>query len=102
MVKVAVAGGSGNVARELIEGILAAKRHQIMVLTRNKPDEHKRDGVQWVQADYHNKAALVEVLAGVDVVLSFVLPYSDNEDIAQKTLIDACIAAGVKRFAPSE
>ena len=44
----------------------------------------------------------MDALRNVDVVLSFILPFSDSGNIAQKTLIDACIDAGVRRFAPSE
>jgi len=43
---------------------------------------------------------LKTALQGVHTVLSFVL--SDPENIAQKNLIAASVAAGVKRFAPSE
>lgn len=60
------------------------------------------DGIQQIKVDYHDKEALVEILKGIDVVLSFVLPYTDPEDVAQKNLIDASVEAGVKRFAASE
>lgn len=35
-------------------------------------------------------------------MLSFVDAMSDPDNIAQRTLIDAGVRAGVKRFAPSE
>lgn len=54
------------------------------------------------QVDYHDLDRLTAVLDGVDVVLSFILPFTDTDNIAQKTLIDACVKAGVRRFAPSE
>lgn len=60
------------------------------------------EGIKWIKVDYHRKQALTEILNGNDVVLSFVLPFSDPEDIAQKNLIDASVQAGVKRFASSE
>ncbi|KEF57074.1 uncharacterized protein A1O9_07264 [Exophiala aquamarina CBS 119918] len=41
-------------------------------------------------------------LRGTEVVLSFIVGHLDPEGIAQKNLVDACIAARVKRFAPSE
>jgi len=46
--------------------------------------------------------SLTAALDGVDVVLSFILPFADKDNVAQKNLIDACIKAGVRRFAPSE
>ncbi|KAH8656570.1 nmrA-like family protein-like protein [Tricladium varicosporioides] len=101
MVKVVVAGGSGNVAREIIDELLRGK-HQITVFTRSNPDQLRNEGLDVVQVDYTNKADLVQHLQGIDVVLSFIVVASDPGNIAQRTLIDACLAAGVKRFAPNE
>lgn len=42
------------------------------------------------------------MLKGVHTVLSFVDAMSDPDNMAQRTLIDASVRAGVKRFAPSE
>lgn len=44
----------------------------------------------------------MEALRGVHTLLSFIQLLSDPDQKAQKNLIDAAIAAGVKRFAPSE
>ncbi|OAG44392.1 hypothetical protein AYO21_01388 [Fonsecaea monophora] len=52
-----------------------------------------------VEVDYLDTDELVLNLKGVDVVLSFVLDY---ENRVQKALINACVLAKVKRFAPSE
>ena len=52
--------------------------------------------------DYTDKPALVELLKGFDVVLSFLIAHLDVGNVTQKNLIHACIEAGVKRFAPSE
>ncbi|KKA19886.1 hypothetical protein T310_6116 [Rasamsonia emersonii CBS 393.64] len=52
--------------------------------------------------DYTDHAALVRNLQGAHTVLAFISPTSDPESRCQKALIDACVAAGVKRFAPSE
>lgn len=60
------------------------------------------DRIQQIKVDYCHKKALVAILKEIDVVLSFILPYSDPEDIAQRNLIDTSIEAGVKRFAASE
>jgi len=54
------------------------------------------------QVDYQNLDNLTAALDGVGVVLSFILPFADKDNVAQKNLIDACIKAGVRRFAPSE
>lgn len=52
--------------------------------------------------DYTNKDHLAEALRGTHTVLSFIQLLSDPGQQSQKNLIDACVAAGVKRFAPSE
>ena len=57
-------------------------------------------GVKVVKLDYLNQEQLVGALEGVHTVLCFFS--SDPENLGQKALIDACITAGVKRFAPSE
>lgn len=58
--------------------------------------------VHWQAVDYNGKDSLVDALRGTHTLLSFVQPLSDSDQTAQKKLIDAAIAAGVKRFAPSE
>ncbi|KIW12377.1 hypothetical protein PV08_09654 [Exophiala spinifera] len=103
MVKLAIAGGSGQVAREIIDALLATRNHDITILTRN--ETHPNDdlpGIQRRVVDYSDQNSLVEALRGFHTLLSFIQPLSDPEGRVQKTLIDAAIAAGVKRFAPSE
>ncbi|PKS05195.1 hypothetical protein jhhlp_008563 [Lomentospora prolificans] len=103
MVKIAVAGGSGQVAREVIDALLAAKRHDIIILSRKKPlTSNNALGISWETVDYNNKECLTMALKGVHTVLSFIQLLSDPDQIAQKNLIDAAVGAGVQRFAPSE
>ena len=53
--------------------------------------------------DYDDPADLVQSLRGMHTVLSFInQPMEGPGSNAQQNLIDACISAGVKRFAPSE
>jgi hypothetical protein len=59
-------------------------------------------GVHYHQVDYNDKYGLSEALRGVHTVLSFIQVLSDPDQQSQKNLIDACVTAGVKRFAPSE
>ncbi|KFA65119.1 hypothetical protein S40285_07145 [Stachybotrys chlorohalonatus IBT 40285] len=103
MVKVAVAGGSGQVARAVTDALVANGKHEILILGRGKaPPTENRPGVQWKRVNYLDKSDLAGALAGVHTVLSFVQVLADQDGSAQKNLIDACISAGVKRFAPSE
>ena len=62
----------------------------------------QRLGVTWHAVSYGNANDLREALTGVHTVLSFIQLLSDPNQESQKNLIDAAIAAGVKRFAPSE
>ncbi|KAJ8121955.1 hypothetical protein ONZ43_g1725 [Nemania bipapillata] len=103
MVKVVVAGGSGQVAREVVDALVESKKHDIMIFTRGAaPPIAIAPGVKWKTVDYHDKEALTEALRGVHTVLSFVQLLSDPDQKAQKNLIDAAISAGVTRFAPSD
>ncbi|KAJ2988384.1 hypothetical protein NUW58_g4009 [Xylaria curta] len=103
MVKIVVAGGSGQVAREVVDALLASGKHDITVFSRDPtPTAVSTPGVKWQAVDYHDKEALVEALLGIHTILSFVQLLSDPGQEAQKNLIDAAIGAGVKRFAPSD
>jgi hypothetical protein len=59
-------------------------------------------GVTWAKTDYSDKELLTSILAAVNTVLSFVGGSQDPGSAIQKNLIDAAVAAGVQRFAPSE
>ncbi|KAK4184824.1 hypothetical protein QBC35DRAFT_505117 [Podospora australis] len=102
MVKIAVAA-PGQVASEIIEGLVATGKHEIILLARRDPRAGDiTEGVTWNKVDFSNKESLTSILSGVHTVLSFVMAHTDENSVSQKTLIDASIAAGVKRFAPSE
>ncbi|KAJ5490296.1 hypothetical protein N7453_011121 [Penicillium expansum] len=103
MAVIAVAGGNGNVAPHIIDALISRNRHRIVVLSRKPPPKSLTPGLsEHKQVDYHNSDCLCAALKGVNVVLSFILPFGDKDNLAQKTLIDACIKVGVRRFAPSE
>ncbi|KPM43139.1 hypothetical protein AK830_g3424 [Neonectria ditissima] len=103
MVKIAVAGGSGQVACEVIDALIASNKHDITILSRrNASAADTIPGVNWRTVSYDDTSTLVEALRGTHTLLSFVQLLSDPEQKSQKNLIDAAILAGVKRFAPSE
>ena len=139
MVKVAIAGGSGSmirnparrwqkdtqanwwkdVAREVIDQILAKESHEIVVLSRQVwsllsaegtilikeqiPPRTDNSNTKWVQVDYESKASLVRAFSDIDTVLSFLaIPDPSSMVRLQKNMIDAAIEAGVRRFSPSE
>ncbi|KAF4628829.1 hypothetical protein G7Y89_g9329 [Cudoniella acicularis] len=103
MVKIAVAGGSGHIASEVIDVLAATHKHEILILSRKDPSTTESlPGVTWAKTDYTDKAQLTSILNGVHTVLCFSSAHTDHGSAAQKLLIDAAVAAGVKRFAPNE
>ncbi|KAK6330097.1 hypothetical protein TWF718_003525 [Orbilia javanica] len=104
MVNVTIAGGSGQVSKEIIDAFIESKKHHITVLSRHglSATTSTPPEVCWKTVDYNDKEGLTKALHGTHTLLSFVQILSDPDQISQKNLIDAAIAAGVKRFAPSE
>ncbi|GKU07926.1 2-hydroxyisoflavone reductase [Fusarium langsethiae] len=103
MVKIAIAGASSGLAREVLDKLVAAEKHDIKALVRKNPSEFPQlKNVEWIQIDFSDKAELVNILEGVNTVLCFFAVHLDPGSENQKRLIDAAVEAGVKRFAPSE
>ncbi|KAM7184477.1 hypothetical protein V8F20_012216 [Naviculisporaceae sp. PSN 640] len=105
MVKIAIAGASGNVGLEVVDALASTGKHEVLALSRTEGPPSGipvQDGVRWVKAEYTDLEHLTGLLKGVDTVLSFIVVHNDPGNLAQKNLIDASIKAGVRRFAPSE
>ncbi|KAK6508683.1 hypothetical protein TWF506_010762 [Arthrobotrys conoides] len=103
MVKIAISGGTGNVAQEVFDALVATGKHEIILLSRKDvPSTPLPRGVTHVQTTYDDVEELVQVLQGVHTVLCFIVSQSDSGNVSQKNLIDASVKAGVKRYAPSE
>ncbi|KAK8137574.1 hypothetical protein PG984_003067 [Apiospora sp. TS-2023a] len=103
MVKIAIAGGTGQVAREIIDTLVASGKHEITIFSRgdNMPIGLP-SRTKWQTVNYRDKNILVQGLHGIHTVLSFVQLLSNPNQESQRNLIDAAILAGVKRFVPSE
>ncbi|KAJ4176200.1 hypothetical protein NW755_014544 [Fusarium falciforme] len=104
MVNVVIVGGAGSVGHNVVEELVSRGGHDIAVWTRKNPSEAVvPPGARVVQVtDYTNHTTLVSMLQGVNAVLAFINPMTDPGNRTQKALIDACIAAKVRRYAPSE
>ncbi|OWY48027.1 NmrA-like family protein [Alternaria alternata] len=104
MVKIAIAGGNGNVGKEIVDALVASKKHEILIFTRKDvPTENMDSSVKWAKSTYEDVDELIGHLQGIDVVLSFIAPHEQQQGFStQKNIIDAAVKAGVKRFAPSE
>jgi len=77
---------------------------QVQALTRKGTTSTAKvviRGVKVVEVDYGNAAELLELLSGQDAVIS-TLGDTAGAVAAQRALIEASVAAGVKRFIPSE
>ncbi|CAJ2513767.1 Uu.00g018860.m01.CDS01 [Anthostomella pinea] len=95
MVKIALAGASSELAKEILDKLVATQKHEIIALDLKKFPSSP--GVEWVQTTYEDKAELSQLLKGVDTVICF---FWDAE--TSKRLIDAAVDAGVRRYVPSE
>jgi hypothetical protein len=113
---------SPDVASEIIDALVATHKHEILILTRKvrlqspeppylpqstdylqDPPTTTTSGVTYAKTSYTDVDELAGLFDGYHTVLSFLAPYDQAEGIkAQKNIIDACLKAGVKRFAPSE
>ncbi|VUC28758.1 unnamed protein product [Clonostachys rosea] len=103
MVNIAIAGGSGQVSHEILDALVASKKHKITIFSRKgAPTVLETADIRWKTVDYDDRSSLVDALQGVHTVLSFIQLLSDPGQKSQRNLIDASIAAGVKRFSPSE
>jgi len=93
-----------GVASEIVDALVATKKHDILILTRSDPSSKTAiPGVTYAQTDYSSVDDLTELFKGTHTVLSFLAAFDQESGIAsQKCIIDACVKAGVKRLAPSE
>lgn len=92
--------GGGFIGRHLIRKLLG-RGTRVRVLDRNDCPRGFAGKVDWVKADYHDDAALLHVLGGVDVayhLVSSTVPGDQHVDVAQE-LHDNVI--GSLRFAQS-
>ncbi|KAF4989063.1 hypothetical protein FGRMN_9393 [Fusarium graminum] len=88
MVKIAIAGATSELSREILDKLVDTGRHEITAFVR--------------KTDYEDKSNLAKLLRGVHTVLCFFAVHLDPGSATQKRLIDASIEAVVKRYAPSE
>ncbi|KAJ4861355.1 nmrA-like family domain-containing protein [Trichoderma breve] len=96
--KVAVLGGSGNLGPHVVNGLLDAG-FEVTVITRLESQATFTDRVTVKRIDITSKEAVESVLQGHDALVSTISPGAVGD---QKTIIDAAVAAKVRRFMPSE
>jgi uncharacterized protein YbjT (DUF2867 family) len=97
---VALAGASGSVGKALLPALLASGKFNVTVLRRASSTATFPDSVKVIDVDFDSVDSLTAALAGQDAVVSAVTASAPIDE--QKKLVDAAIAAGVKRILPSE
>ncbi|PSN75609.1 NAD(P)-binding protein [Corynespora cassiicola Philippines] len=94
---VVLVAASGNLAPSILKQFLASS-FNVTVLSRSNSSATFPADVKVVKSDY-SALSLRSAFAGQDAVVSLV---GHDNLVIQKDFIDAAIAAGVKRFVPSE
>ncbi|KAG0646840.1 hypothetical protein D0Z07_6395 [Hyphodiscus hymeniophilus] len=95
---VAVVGASGALGPHVLKALLDAN-FQVTVLTRSKKEGAYDANVKIIEVDFTSVESLTAALKGIDAVVSTVAAQASQ---VQTVIIDAAIAAGVKRFIPSD
>jgi len=96
---VTVVGATGAVGKPILDALIESKKFNVTVLSRESSTATFPSSVKVTQADYSSVESLTAALKGQDAVVSAV---GTEGLVGQSTIIDAAIAAGVKRFLPSE
>ncbi|KAL8365369.1 hypothetical protein RB595_004258 [Gaeumannomyces hyphopodioides] len=96
--KVAVAGGTGGLGSFIVKELVAAG-FEVTVLRRAGSTSTPPEGVAAKDVDYASLDSLTAALQGQHAVVSAV---ATAAAAGQKLLADAALAAGVRRFIPSE
>jgi len=96
---VAIVGASGALGVPVLNALVDSKKFNVTVLTRTSSKGDFPASVKVVPVDYDSVESLTAALRGQDVVVSTVGPTGLQ---GQSLVIDAAVAAGVKRFLPSE
>ncbi|KAF2865302.1 hypothetical protein BDV95DRAFT_586677 [Massariosphaeria phaeospora] len=96
---VIIIGAGGNLGPSILNAFLESSSFNVTVLSREGSSSTFPSSVKVVRANYESVDSLKSAFQGQDAVLSFVGGAAIGD---QQKLIDAAIAAGVKRFIPSE
>jgi hypothetical protein len=91
-------GATGNLGPTILSAFLDSS-FNVTVLSREGSSSTFPSNVKVIRADYSSTDSLTSAFKGQDAVVSLVGTFGFTE---QQKLIDAAIAAGVKRFLPSE
>ncbi|KAJ5172764.1 hypothetical protein N7492_005357 [Penicillium capsulatum] len=97
--KVAIAGASGDLGSPILHALIQSNLFEVTVLTRQSSQAQFPASVNVLRVDYTSVPDLSSALSGQDAVVSALTTSAMD---AQLPLIEAAVAAGVRRFIPSE
>ncbi|KAI8270037.1 Isoflavone reductase-like protein P3 [Colletotrichum sp. SAR11_239] len=99
--KIAVIGGTGDLGHVIVQQLVAAGIFDVAVVTRDSRDTRGKipTGAKAAEADYESLESLTAAFRGFDAVVC-TLP--GHLEALLLRILDAAIAAGVRRFIPSE
>ena len=104
--QVVIAGATGNlgnrIARELRQRGASVRAMVRPGTSAGRLAGLQEQGVEIVEADLHDRAALVQACRGASCVVSSLLGLEKIMIDAQGALLDAAVEAGVPRFIPSD
>jgi len=92
-------GAAGDLGERVLEALISSGKFNITVLVRSATKATFPSSVRTLTVDYNSLESLTSALQGQDAVISTVGTPGIQ---GQYLIIDAAIAAGVKRFLPSE
>jgi len=95
-------GATGTLGSAVLEGLIASKKFNVTVGTRDASSSSFPAGVKVVQIDYSSQASLVSAFKGEDAIIITI----GNLNLAlleqlQMAVVDAAVAAGVSHIIPS-
>ncbi|KAJ4356016.1 uncharacterized protein N0V89_004042 [Didymosphaeria variabile] len=96
---VIIIGAGGNLGPSILDAFLTSSSFNVTVLSREESTKTFPDNVKVVRANFDSFDSLKSAFQGQDAIVSLV---ASEALAAQIKLIDAAIAAGVKRYIPSE
>ncbi|CAG8981977.1 hypothetical protein HYALB_00004843 [Hymenoscyphus albidus] len=92
-------GAAGSLGAPILTALIESGKFNVTVLTRENSKSTFPSSVKVVKADYSSVESVTAAFKGQDAVVSSV---GTEGLLGQSLFVDAAIAAGVKRFIPSE
>ncbi|KAK6063759.1 oxidoreductase [Seiridium cupressi] len=95
---VTLVGGSGHLGTFVLEKLIHSRKFNVRVLKRVGSESSYAAGAEVVEVEFSSLESLKAGFKDQDAVICII---NDSAIPGQKLMIDAAIAAGVKRFLPS-